>query len=183
MIITLKLLWNLYRTFFGLGAITFGGGYAMLPLLQRTVVKKYGWATDDELLDYYAIGQCTPGIIAVNTATFIGYKQCGVLGGVIATLGIISPSLIIISAIAALLRNFMDIVWVQHAFAGIRIAVSALIISTLIGMIRKGVRAPLQIALCIAAFVLVACFKTPVTYIVLAAALTGVLPDMERTPK
>ncbi|MDI9505791.1 MAG: chromate transporter [Clostridiales bacterium] len=179
----LKLLWDLYRIFFGMGAITFGGGYAMLPLLQRTVVQKYGWTTDEELLDYYAIGQCTPGIIAVNTATFVGYKQGGALGGIIATLGIISPALIIITAIAALLRNFMDVVWVQHAFAGIRIAVSALIVSTLIGMIRKNVRSWLQIVLCLSAFILVAFFKTPVTYIVLATALLGIMTYKEESAK
>ena len=171
----LRRLWDYYRAFFGIGAITFGGGYAMLPLLQRTIVQKHGWATDEELLDYYAIGQCTPGVIAVNTATFIGYRQAGVPGSIAATLGMISPSLIIITLIAALLRNFMDIAWVQHAFAGIRIAVSALIVSTLYGLIRKRVRRPLQIALCALAFALVAVWKCPVTFVVLGAALVGAL--------
>ena len=171
----LKLLWTLFWTFFCMGAVTFGGGYAMLPLLQRTVVEKYGWVSDEELLDYYAIGQCTPGIIAVNTATFIGCKLAGVLGGIVATLGIVAPSLLIITIIAAVIQNFMEIAWVQHAFAGIRIAVCALILTTVAGMIKKNVRKPLPIALCAAAFVLTAFFKAPVAAVVLGAAVVGCL--------
>ena len=179
----MKKLVTLFLTFAKVGVMTFGGGYAMLPILQREVVEKKGWVTEEELADYFAIGQCTPGVIAVNTATFVGQKLAGVAGGIVATLGVVFPPLIIISTLAEVIIRYAHLAWVQHAFAGIRIAVSALIISTLIGMIRKGVRAPLQIALCIAAFVLVACFKTPVTYIVRAAALTGVLTGMERTSK
>ena len=98
----MKLLWDLYFTFAKIGACTFGGGYAMLPILQREIVEKKHWATDADLTDYYAIGQCTPGVIAVNTATFIGYRYKGLAGGILATLGVISPSIIIISVIAAL---------------------------------------------------------------------------------
>ena len=116
-------LWELYRSFFTIGALTFGGGYAMLPMLERELVEKHHWVTQEEILNYFAIGQCTPGIIAVNTATFVGYKRRKVVGGIVTTLGVISPSLIIITVIAALLSNFMDILWVQHAFAGIRVAV------------------------------------------------------------
>ena len=96
----MKLLWDLYFTFAKIGACTFGGGYAMLPILQREVVEKKHWATDADLTDYYAIGQCTPGVIAVNTATFIGYRYKGLAGGILATLGVISPSIIIISVIS-----------------------------------------------------------------------------------
>ena len=106
---------DMFFTFFRIGAVTFGGGYAMLPILQREVVEKKHWATDEELTDYYAIGQCTPGVIAVNTATFIGQKYRGILGGIITTLGVVSPSLIIISVIAALINNFSDSVWVAAA--------------------------------------------------------------------
>ena len=114
---------NLFMAFFRIGAFTFGGGYAMLPMLQKEVVEKYHWATEDEIMDYFAIGQCTPGIIAVNTATFVGYKTKGVLGGIVATLGIVSPSLIIITLIAAFLQNFADLAVVKYAFNGICVIV------------------------------------------------------------
>ncbi|MCD7754258.1 MAG: chromate transporter [Clostridiales bacterium] len=118
---------DLFLTFARVGVCTFGGGYAMLPILQREVVEKKGWATDAELTDYYAIGQCTPGVIAVNTATFIGHKYKGILGGIVATLGMVFPSLVIISVIAAFLQNFADNVYVIHAFNGIRACVCVLI--------------------------------------------------------
>ena len=114
---------DLYLTFARIGVCTFGGGYAMLPILQREVVENRHWATEDELMDYYAIGQCTPGVIAVNTSTFIGYKTHGILGGIAATAGMITPSLIIITIIAAFIQQFAHLAVVQHAFAGIRIAV------------------------------------------------------------
>lgn len=121
--------WNLFFVFAQVGVCTFGGGYAMLPILQREVVNKRGWATDEELTDYYAIGQCTPGIIAVNTATFIGFSQGGIAGAVIATLGVVFPSVVIITLIAAFLQNFADLPVVVHAFAGIRACVCVLIVN------------------------------------------------------
>ncbi len=120
---------KLFLVFAKIGSVTFGGGYAMLPILQREVVAKYGWATDEELMDYYAIGQCTPGIIAVNTATFIGYKNKGIPGGIIATLGVVFPSVVIISIIAAFVTNFADIPVVKYAFNGIRVCVCVLILN------------------------------------------------------
>ena len=105
---------DLYLTFARIGVCTFGGGYAMLPILQREVVENRHWATEDELMDYYAIGQCTPGIIAVNTATFVGQKTAGIAGGIIATLGVVFPSLIIITIIAAFIQNFSDLAIVQN---------------------------------------------------------------------
>ena len=120
-------LFVLFRSFFVIGLFTFGGGYAMLPMLQKEVVEKRHWASEEELVDYFAIGQCTPGIIAVNTATFIGYKKKGIPGGIMATLGVICPSLIIITVIAALFTNYKDVAWIAHAFAGIRCAVTVLI--------------------------------------------------------
>lgn len=123
---------DLFLTFAKVGVCTFGGGYAMLPILQREVVEKKGWATDEELTDYFAIGQCTPGIIAVNTATFIGYKYKSYLGGVLATLGVVFPSLIIITVIAAFLSNFADIPVVAHALAGVNACVVALIASSVL---------------------------------------------------
>lgn len=118
---------DLFLTFAKVGVCTFGGGYAMLPILQREVVEKKGWATEEELTDYFAIGQCTPGIIAVNTATFIGHKYKGIAGGILATLGVVFPSLIIITIIAAFLQNFASYPVVAHALAGINAAVVALI--------------------------------------------------------
>ena len=118
---------DLFLTFARIGGLTFGGGYAMLPMLQKEVVEKRGWATEEELMDYYAIGQCTPGIIAVNTATFVGQNTAGITGGIIATLGVVFPSLVIITLIAAFLQNFADLPLVQNAFAGIRVCVCVLV--------------------------------------------------------
>ena len=116
---------DMFFTFAKVGVMTFGGGYAMLPILQREVVEKKHWATEEELMDYYAIGQCTPGVIAVNTATFIGQKNLGTLGGIFATLGVVFPSVVIISLLAGVIEAFSHIVWVQHAFGGIRVCVCA----------------------------------------------------------
>lgn len=123
----LRELWILFLTFAKVGVMTFGGGMAMLPILQREVVESKGWATDEELTDYFAIGQCTPGIIAVNTATFIGQKRRGIPGGIAATLGIVFPSLVIITALAGIITSFSHLEWVQNAFAGIRVCVCVLI--------------------------------------------------------
>ena len=128
---------DLFLTFARIGGFTFGGGYAMLPMLQKEVVEARHWATEDELMDYYAIGQCTPGIIAVNTATFIGYKTAGIPGAVFATLGIITPSVIIITIIAACLRNFADLPVVKHAFNGIRACVCVLILNAVTKLAQK----------------------------------------------
>lgn len=123
---------DLFLTFAKIGVCTFGGGYAMLPILQREVVEKRGWATEENLADYYAVGQCTPGIIAVNTATFVGAKLKGSVGGIVATLGVVFPSVIIITIIAAFLQQFAQIEWVAHAFAGVRAGVCALILTSIL---------------------------------------------------
>ena len=130
---------DLFVTFARIGVCTFGGGYAMLPILQRELVENKKWATEGELADYYAVGQCTPGIIAVNTATFVGRSQAGVIGGVFATLGLVFPSLAIIMLIAAFLQNFMHIAWVTHAFNGVRAGVVALILSSVIKLFKNAV--------------------------------------------
>ena len=123
---------DLFWTFARIGVCTFGGGYAMLPILQRELVEKKGWASEEELSDYFAIGQCTPGIIAANTATFVGHKLTGPAGGVAATLGLVFPSLVIIMVIAAFLQNFADLPAVVHAFNGVRACVCALILSSVL---------------------------------------------------
>ena len=167
----MKVLFDLFRAFFTIGALTFGGGYAMLPMLEREIVTKRSWATNEELLNYFAIGQCTPGIIAVNTATFVGYKVKGIIGGIVATLGVVAPSMVIITIIAMVLENFMDIVWVQNAFAGIRVAVCALITVSVVKLFKSNVRQHWHIALAMIAFVVVALLKLSPVYVVVACAV------------
>ncbi len=135
----MKLLWSLFWTFAKVGVMTFGGGYAMLPILQREVVTNKGWATEEELMDYFAIGQCTPGVIAVNTGTFIGQKLAGIPGGICATLGVVFPSLVIISALAGVIEAFSHLVWVQKAFGGIRVCVCVLILNAVVKLYKKAV--------------------------------------------
>ena len=166
---------DLFLTFAKIGVMTFGGGMAMLPILQREVVEKKNWATEDELGDYYAIGQCTPGIIAVNTATFVGQKQGGIAGGSVATLGVVFPSLIIITALAGLIAAFSHLTWVQHAFAGIRVCVCVLIFNTVLKLAKKAIVdwKTLLIFLTVIAFS-VFTELSPVIF-VLGAALQGIL--------
>ena len=171
----MKELCKLFYTFATVGVTTFGGGYAMLPALQREVVEKRGWATEEEVMDWYAIGQCTPGVIAVNTATFVGQKQKGVLGGIVATLGVVFPSLVIITIIAAFIRNFADLPAVQNAFAGIRACVCVLILNAVVKLWKKSV-VDWKTFLIFAVVFLGSVFLdlSPVLY-VLAAALAGVV--------
>lgn len=169
----MKELFDLFWTFCKIGALTFGGGYAMLPLIQREIVENKKWSTEKEILDYYAVGQCTPGVIAVNTATFIGYKLRGIIGGIVATLGVIFPSIVIILIIAAFLQNFADLAIVQSAFAGIRVAVVALIITTVVKLIKSSIKDYLGVIIAIIAFVISAFIGLSPVYVVIAAALTG----------
>ena len=171
----LKELLDMFLTFFRIGAVTFGGGYAMLPILQREVVEKKGWATDEELTDYYAIGQCTPGIIAVNTATFIGQKYRGIPGGIICTLGVVAPSIIIISIIAAVINNFADILWVQNALAGIRVCVCVFIFNSVVKLFKSAVKDKAALALYIALFAIAVFFNFSPVWFVLVAGVLGVV--------
>ncbi|SDB90284.1 chromate transporter [Pelagirhabdus alkalitolerans] len=166
---------QLFLTFAKIGSVTFGGGYAMLPILERDVVERHGWVTREELLDYYAIGQTTPGIIAVNTATFIGYKHLGVIGAISATLGIILPSLIIISIIASLLVNITDSEMLQHAFAGIRVSVYVLIIHAVIKLSKSSLKDWFTISLFAIVLLLTLLVNmTPVVFVV-GAGVCGYL--------
>lgn len=174
---------ELYATFFRIGIMTFGGGYAMLPLLQSEVVEKKHWATEEEILNYFAIGQCTPGIIAVNTSTFVGYKRAKIPGGICATLGFISPSIIIILAAARILNQFMDNVWVAHAFAGIRVAVCALVIKSIVSMWKSGIKNAWGILLFLIAFVLVAFAGVSTVWIVICAIALGLILQAVREKK
>ena len=170
----LKLLGNLFVAFAKVGVLTFGGGYAMLPMLQREIVDAHGWATEEELADYYAIGQCTPGVIAVNTATFIGQKLGGPLCAAAATLGVVFPSLVIITVIAVVLQNFAQLAVVRNAFAGIRVCVCALILNAVVKLWKKAV-VDLPTLLIFLAVLALAVFTklSPVVFVV-AAALAGV---------
>ena len=132
-------LWELFWMFARIGVMTFGGGAAMLPILQRELVQKKNWVSEEELMDYYAIGQCTPGIIAVNTATFVGCKRRGNLGGAVATAGIVFPSLVIIMVLAGIITNVSHLNWVQNAFAGIRACVCVQIFNAVLKLIKKAV--------------------------------------------
>lgn len=165
---------TLFLAFARVGVMTFGGGYAMIPILEREIVDKQGWASSEELMDYYAVGQCTPGVIAVNTATFIGQKLYGTLGGIVATLGVVFPSLVIICIIAGILTNFADIPAVQHAFAGIRVCVCVLIFNAVTKLWKKAVTDKVSLVLCLLVFVLsVFLDLSPVLFVVLCAA-TGI---------
>ena len=169
------LLADLFLTFAKVGVMTFGGGYAMLPILQREVVENKGWATEEELADYFAIGQCTPGIIAVNTATFIGKKYAGTVGGIIASLGVVFPSLLIIILLASVITSVSDLAVVQHAFAGIRVCVCVLIFNSVLKLGKSAIKD--KPTLIIALLVAVIAFVTdlsPVVFVVLAA-LAGLL--------
>ena len=171
----MKELWELFSVFFRIGAFTFGGGYAMLPIIQREVVEKRGWASDEEVIDYYAIGQSTPGIIAVNTATFIGYKKKGLIGAIFATLGMILPSLVIITILASSFMHFKDNQTVQHAFAGIRVAVVALVVNAVVRMWKKSVKDLVGIILFILAFLVIAFTRISPIIIIFVSAATGIL--------
>ena len=166
---------DMFFTFFRVGAVTFGGGYAMLPILQREVVEKKHWATDEELTDYYAIGQCTPGVIAVNTATFIGQKYRGILGGIVTTLGVVSPSLIIISVIAAVINNFSDIVWVQNALGGIRVCVCVFIFNSVVKLFKSAVKDKATLAIYLVLFAVAVFFDFSPIYSVVVAGVLGLV--------
>lgn len=169
----MKQLLDLFWTFFQIGGLTFGGGYAMLPMIQKEIVEKHAWATNDEIVDYYAIGQITPGVIAVNTATFIGYKIKGIIGGIVATAGVISPSILIIIVIAAFIHNFMDYPIVVHAFSGIRVAVCVLIATAVLKLWKSNIKNRKGVIICLLVFFLVSFTSISSVYIVLAAIIFG----------
>ncbi|MGE4213224.1 MAG: chromate transporter [Anaerotignaceae bacterium] len=176
----MNLLFDLYFTFARIGVCTFGGGLTMLPILQAEVVDKKKWVAEDELLNYYAIGQCTPGVIAVNTATFIGYKKKGISGGIIATLGLVTPSLIIISIIATFLTTFADMAVVQNAFAAVRVAVAAMVLSTVIKMWKSTVKDKLSIAVGISASIASLFLKvSPIIIVIIGGGIGILLPAIK----
>lgn len=166
---------QLYLTFLRIGGLTFGGGLAMLPMLKYELVEKKNWITEEDLLDCYAIGQCTPGIIAVNTSTFVGYKRKGILGGIVSTLGMITPSIVIITLVAICLQAFIENVWVQHALMGVRAVVCALMLNTVLTLAKKSLKNAFCWCVCAAAFLLAMFVEIPTVCIVIIAALIGIL--------
>lgn len=175
----MKILLDMFFTFAKVGVMTFGGGYAMLPILQREVVDNKNWATEEELMDYFAIGQCTPGVIAVNTATFIGQKNKGTLGGIVTTLGVVFPSIIIISLLAGVIEAFSHVAWVNNAFGGIRICVCVLIFNAVIKLSKKSI-INIPTFLIFAIVALGSCFTdlSPIIFIVSSAIIGAVLKSL-----
>lgn len=168
-------LFDLFLTFARIGGLTFGGGYAMLPMLQKEVVENKKWATEEELLDYYAVGQCTPGVIAVNVATFIGQKLRGVIGGIVATFGVVAPSFVIILLLATLINHFAEYAVVAHALAGIRVAVAALIVSAIVKLWKKGIKDALGVVIFGVVVLLSLVLNVSPIIIVVIAMLFGIL--------
>ena len=171
----MKELWDRFWTFAKMGVMTFGGGYAMLPILQREVVESKHWVSEEEIMDYYAIGQCTPGIIAVNTATFIGQKKRGIAGGIMATLGVVFPSVVIISILAGLITNFSHLVWVQNAFAGIQVCVCVLIFNAVMKLLKKSVVDKRTATIFVVVLVGSVFLDLSPAWFVIAAAVAGIL--------
>ena len=171
----MRILIDLFLSFFKIGLFTFGGGYAMLPMLQREIVDKHHWVTEEEVLDYYAIAQCTPGVIAVNTATFVGTTLRGAVGGAVATVAVIMPSVIIITIISSILKNFASYEIVQHAFAGIRVAVAALVVNSVIKLYKKGVKGFLGHFIFAASLLLIVLLDLSPVWIVAVVLIFGVL--------
>ena len=175
-----KKLFDLYVIFFKIGITTFGGGYAMLPIIEREVVEKKGYATNEEIMDYYAIGQCTPGVIAVNTATLVGIKLCGIWGGIFATVGVISPPLIIIMLISGFINNFADMPIVINAFSGIRVAVCALMLNVIIKLLKTSIKDKIGILIFAGVLLLGAFTAISPVYFVVSSAVVGILVKRER---
>lgn len=175
MIDKIKNLFNLYFSFAKIGTFTIGGGLAMMPMMQSELIEKRKWITDEELIDYYAVGQSTPGIVAVNVATFVGYKQMGIIGGIFATLGMVTPSLIIIMILASLINSINDFPIIQKALKGINVAVAALLTSTIINFMKKTIKKFTNAIFMMISFLLVFVFKLPSFWIILFALLIGVV--------
>lgn len=165
---------GIYILFFRMGAVTFGGGYAMLPILRREIVQNRQWMDEETIMDFYALSQGLPGIIAINVSVFIGYRRHKILGSAAAALGMVSPCIIIISVIAFLLAGFQDNIYVQYALAGISVCVAALILDAVVSMWKKGVKDTFGILLCLVMLALSAFTKISPILLVIACALLGV---------
>ena len=171
----MKELFELFAVFFRIGGLTFGGGHTRRPMLKYELVEKKNWVTEEDLLDYYAIGQCTPGIIAVNVSTFVGYKRRGIIGAVFSTLGMVSPSLIIVSILALFLQQVLDNRMVQHGVAGIKVVVCALMLQTVVTMWKKTCKGKMGICLALIGFLGILLTPIPNVLFVIIAGTAGVL--------
>ena len=171
-------IWLLFLTFFKIGAFTFGGGYAMIPLIQREVADKRKWITEDDILDIIAIAESTPGPIAINTATFVGFKTAGFFGAFASTFGVVLPSFVIITVIAYLLRNFSDYKGVRYAFFGVRAGVLALIIKGLVSMYKQVQKNLVSYVVMGAAFALVAFLNVNVLLVIIGCAVFGLVTSI-----
>lgn len=173
----------LFLTFAKIGVMTFGGGYAMLPMLERELVDKYKWCTETDILDFFAVGQATPGIIAVNTATLVGHKVRGNIGGIIATLGIVFPSYVIISVLASVLEIFNANPYVQMAFSGIKVAVCSLITLSIIKMSKKSIIDRSTFIIFLGTFICMVVFSPSPILFVLIGILLGISISLFRVKK
>lgn len=167
-------LWDLFITFLKISLITFSG-YALLPIAKRELIEKKGWITEEELVDYYAIAQATPGMIATNTSTFCGQKVAGNIGGIVATLAFSLPSAVLISLAAIILNQFMDNPYLQSAFAGIRIAVCVLIFNTVISMWKVSIRNAFHLLILGATLALTLCLDVAPMFIIIATLILGII--------
>lgn len=179
----LRTLFELYYEFAKIGTFTIGGGLAMMPMMERELIAKKHWITEEDLLDYYAIGQSTPGIVAVNVATFVGFKQAGIIGGIVATLGMVTPSLVIIMILAGLINSISDYPYVQKALAGINVAVAALLTSVVVKFAKKTIKKILHAVYMLTAFALVFFLKVPSVWIIIAALTAGVVISLIQVKK
>lgn len=171
---------KLYLAFVKIGAFTFGGGLAMMPIMQRELIEKRGWVTEEELIDYFAIGQSTPGIIAVNVATFVGYKRLGLFGGIIGTLGVVTPSWVIIMLLAGAISSVDKYPLAQKALKGINVAVAALLTSVIVKFSKKTIKSVWNAFFMLLSFVLIYFFKVQSVWIIIAALVTGSLLTLYR---
>ena len=183
----MNLLFDLFLTFAKVGLFTFGGGYAMIALIENTCVEKKQWITHDEMMNITVVAESTPGPIAINCATYVGYRQKGLAGALTATIGMILPSFCIIFAISQFLDHFLEITWIAHAFRGIKIAVGILILDAAVNMLRKMQKKPMPRAFMLCAFaamLLINIFSLRVSSIILmlAAGLISLILFMFKKP-
>jgi len=174
---------QLFTAFFKIGLFTFGGGMSMLPMLQKELVESKKWLTEEEILNYFAIGQCTPGIIAVNVATFCGYKRAGLSGAIVSTIGIVCPSWIVITLIAGSISRFSDIVWIQRAMKGIYVAVAALLARAVFTFGKKIITDFVTAGIAVGAFLAMSVWNVSGILIVLAAGIIGFCAQIIRNGK
>ena len=174
---------QLFTAFFKIGLFTFGGGMSMLPMLQRELVESKQWMTEEEILNYFAIGQCTPGIIAVNVATFCGYKRAGLSGAIVSTIGIVCPSWIVITLIAGSISRFSDIVWIQRAMKGVYVAVAALLARAVFTFGKKIITDFVTAGIAVGAFLAMSVWNVSGILIVLVAGIIGFCAQIIRNGK